>query len=298
MSKRIGGATMAWNAISQDYCIIETLECLYELCDEISIAMGGDDHTPTLVHDWLQRKDWSKKRILWYNISQEEWDQQQGREKLSWFSNIALSVLKTDMNIYLQADEIIHERSFDAIRQCAESDQEAFLVTRLNLWASPYWYLDVPPERKPVSTEVIRMGKPHLRCVDDAESLHGMTVLHSALPVKIFHMGFVRNKYKHIDKIIHMQKDVFLMDYDKRVHDCKDGFDPWAFGFTPEDIKMIEEPLPKFIQAWAKEREYDVFHDEQTAKVFLDHVSKLIGVTVYSGDKLIQMANSILRTHQ
>jgi hypothetical protein len=302
--KKIGGATFCWNAISQDYCIIETLECLYELCDEISIAYGGTDGTEKLIVDWINSKPDAdeypgSKEITRYRISGREWDEQQGREKLSYFSNIAIANLRVDFFFYLQADEILHESSFDAIRQCAESDQEAFLVLRINCWASPYWFLDVPQNRKPVSTEIVRMGKPHLRCVDDAESLGNLSVVHDTTEsVRIYHMGFVRDKKKHIDKIIHMQKDVFLMDYDKRVHDCEDGFDPWKFGFSPEDIKMILEPLPKFIQAWAKERSYDVFHDDKTAELFLDHVSRLLGVTVYHGNKFIETANAIIRAHQ
>jgi len=41
--KTIGGSTFVWNGVKQDYCFIETLNCLYDLCDEISIVYGGDD---------------------------------------------------------------------------------------------------------------------------------------------------------------------------------------------------------------------------------------------------------------
>ena len=113
MKPTLGGSTFIWNGIKQDYNFIETLECLYELCDEIAVVYGGDDGTVEVVHEW-----WLKKMVLTdakemhgANITSEEWNSQTGREKLSYFSNLAIDMLTTDYNFYLQADEILHEDS-------------------------------------------------------------------------------------------------------------------------------------------------------------------------------------------
>src|SRR5687768_1206772 len=120
MAKTLGGSTFAWNAIKQDYNIIETLECLYALCDEVAIVAGGTDGTVQLVSDWLgktyNRQDQGAPVIHFYEVGEKEWKQQQGREKLSYFSNIAIEHLQTDWNFYLQADEILHEDSFPYVR--------------------------------------------------------------------------------------------------------------------------------------------------------------------------------------
>lgn len=276
----LGGSTFVYNGIEQDYNFIETLECLYELCDEVSIAYGGTDGTVELFYKWYNRKlliEEITKTIWVHEITEEEWHSQQGREKLSYFSNIAIGMLTTDYNFYLQSDEILHESSFPFIRQAIETGQEAFLVTRHNLWASPYTMLNVPQNRKPVSTEVIRLAKTQYRCVDDAESL-GVSSLNTEFvnDIRIYHMGFVRDKNKHLVKIKHMQEKVFLWDVDKRIHDNTDGFDCWKWGFFPEDVVPIKEPLPKFIQAWAKEREVEPFkltdHGLWMAERFLKHI--------------------------
>jgi hypothetical protein len=257
--KTLGGSTFVWNGIKQDYNFIETLNCLYELCDEISIAVGGDDGTYEAFQGWLcaQIGEVPKypKPIKFIHIFQSEWDSQQGREKLSYFSNKAIAALETDWNFYLQCDEIIHEDSFEYIRQAIEHDVEAYVCRRLNLWGDPYHMLDVSQERKPVSTEVIRLAKTQYRCIDDAESI-GVPEAHvfgDLDLIQIFHMGFVRDKTKHIQKIKHMQRDVFLMDYDKRA-DLSPVFDPWQWGFSKEDVIPIPRPLPKFIQKWAEDR--------------------------------------------
>ena len=59
MKPTLGGSTFIWNGIKQDYNFIETLECLYELCDEIAVVYGGDDGTVEVVHEW-----WLKKMVL------------------------------------------------------------------------------------------------------------------------------------------------------------------------------------------------------------------------------------------
>lgn len=254
----LGGSTMVWNGISQDYCFIETLECLHELCDQVSVVFGGDDGTAEKIFAWHDFKRSSK--IILIHIDKEEWLSQQGREKLSYFSNMAIDKLTTDYNFYLQCDEICHESSFPFIRQAIEEDQEGSMVTRFNLWSSPYKMLNVAQNRKPCSTEVLRLAKTKYHCVGDAESIGipdwPQVVSFKYLPeIRIYHVGFVRDKYKHLTKIKHMQEEVFLWEVDKRIHDNKDGFDCWKWGFTPEDVIPIPETLPKFIQQWAKERE-------------------------------------------
>lgn len=257
----LGGSTFAWNAIKQDYNVIETLECLYELCDEVAIVAGGTDGTTELVREWFNksynRPDKGATVLHLYELGEKEWKQQQGREKLSYFSNIAIEHLQTDWNFYLQADEIIHEDCFPTIREAIKYDVDAYFCRRLNLWKTPYLMLNVPQERKPCSTEVIRLARTKYRCVDDAESLgvNGEVYVAGDMDaIQIFHMGFVRDPVKHLEKIRHMQTEVFLWgDYDEKAKNCTElQPDRW---FDPEkDLIPIPRPLPKFIQAWADER--------------------------------------------
>jgi hypothetical protein len=256
MNKTLGGASFVYNGIKQDYNYIETLECLYALCDELSLCFGGDDGTIEAIHEWYQTKDWSKKRLLLTEFEKEDWDAQIGREKLSYFSNLAIQRLTTTHVFYLQADEILHQDSFNAVRTAINTmDVPAFMVTRFNLWGSPYTMLNVPQERKPCSTEVIRLAKNYARCVGDAESLGCVPLCTDQFvkEIRIYHMGFVRDSMKHLEKIRHIQDEVFLIDHDKRIDTMTSGFEPWVM-FSPEDVIPIPEELPVFIQEWAKER--------------------------------------------
>lgn len=259
--KKLGGATFVWRGKDQDYNYRETIECLCELCDEVVIMAGGPDGT---YWDCVEFTDsltqFHHKRIVVSEISHKMWDEQQGREKLSYFSNMAIAKLDSEWVFYLQSDEVIHEDSFDNVRQAIEMADEygvqAYFCRRLNLWKDPYHMLNVPQERKPCSTEVIRLARSIYRCVDDAESLG---VPHVHIPgdidnILIYHMGFVRDPVKHLEKIRHMQVEVFLWgDYDEKAKNC-DKLEPDRW-FDPEkDLLPIPRPLPKFIQAWADER--------------------------------------------
>jgi hypothetical protein len=252
----LGGATLAYNAISQDYCVIETLNCLYDLCDQVSIACGGDDGTVELVMDWASDKiladDKKSLRIVQFSI--EDWQSVEGPTKLSYFSNLAIGLLDTDYIFYLQADEIIHERSFENIRAAIETGENGFVVARYNLWKDPFHMLNVPQERKPCSTEVIRLAKQGYFCFSDAEHLAVDEVkLYKTLDaIEIFHVGYIRNGKKHLVKIRHIQVEVFRTEMDKRAEDCEE-FLPERW-FSEEDLIWVPFPLPKYIKQWCIDR--------------------------------------------
>jgi hypothetical protein len=246
----LGGATMAYNVISQDYCLIETLNCLYDLCDEVAIACGGYDGTIDLVMDWAR----DKKNIKIALFSPQDWKSIEGPTKLSYFSNLAIDLLETDYFIYVQADEVLHERSFENIRAAIETGANGFVFNRYNLWKDPFHMLNVPQERKPCSTEVVRLAKKGHFCYSDAEHLavDGFKLYKTLDAIEIFHVGFIRDPKKHLVKIRHVQEEVFKLEMDKRAEDCEE-FQPERW-FGEEDLIWVPFPLPKYIKQWCIDR--------------------------------------------
>lgn len=247
----LGGSIFVHNAIVQDYCLTEAVQCLKEFCDKVVVLDAGSiDGTDELVRSFEDKKT---KTVL---VSNEAWLQQQGRQKLSYFTNMTASFLDTDYHFNLQSDEILHERSYPFVLKAIETGGEAFLLKRINLWASPYLMLDVPQERKPCSTGVVRLAKMGYQSVDDAEQIAAPFNNHFENGIIIYHMGFVRLRPQMKIKSIHMQKEVFQFEnYDAKI-DMSETFNPYLW-FSKEDLKPIEEPLPLLIQNWAKERLYD-----------------------------------------
>jgi hypothetical protein len=248
----LGGAIFIWNGISQDYCFLESIQCLIDLCHEVSIVYGGNDGTVEAVEQLASVHQDSA--LILNNITQQEWDAQQGREKLSYFMNEALACLDTDWAFSLQADEIIHERSFYVIRQAIELPVEAVVAKRYNLWRDPLSMLNVEQERKPCSTEIIRLARTKYRAYSDGEHL-AVPSIHvydgREESIEVYHVGYIRDPVKMVVKSRNMLVDIFNIGMDARIGE---KFDSRNFPFTGPDIIPVPMPLPKYIQAWCQER--------------------------------------------
>jgi glycosyltransferase involved in cell wall biosynthesis len=243
MSKKLGGILFIRNGIEFDYCYQESIKCLQELCDEVIVLdAGSDDGTK---EDLLQFED-SKTLIV--ATDEKLWHSQKGKEKLAYFQNIALSFLESDYYFLLQGDEIIHEKSFPFIRTAIEFDIESFLVTRVNLWGDCDSFINVPPNRQPCSTQVIRLAKTKYQSAGDGESIDAIANPFYVDDIKIFHYGFVRKKEVMKAKIINMQEKVFQIDHDPKL-DGSDTFDSTLW-FSGNELSKLNESHPKFIQDW------------------------------------------------
>jgi glycosyltransferase involved in cell wall biosynthesis len=246
----LGGTLFVRNGIEYDYCTGESIQCLQELCDEVVIVdAGSDDGTAEMV------RSFANKHTKVICLSPKLWHTVHGREKLSFFTNMAIAGLSTDWNINLQADEVIHEDCYANIRKAIEMpNAQAFVSKRINLWGNSQHFLDVPQHRKPVSTEITRLARTIYRSVDDAESINAPAWDDFTELIRIYHAGFVRDKYKHCGKIKNMQEDIFGWEMDKKVQEMNGVFNPWVH-FSKEDIKPITEPLPKLLMEWAAIRD-------------------------------------------
>jgi len=257
MAYTLGGSIFIRNAVLFDYSFKESLLSLCEFCDQVSVVMvEGEDRTYDLLQEVM--KEYSSKMIVTI-LPSNEWDMQwgKGQSKLCHFSDIAISKLETDYNFYQQADEILAERCYSAVRKAIATGDEAFLISRINLWKDPYHRLDVPQERKPCSTEIIRLAKTQYRSYGDAESLAVPYVNDKFLKeIVMYHNGFVRKREVMKAKVENMQKNVFEMENADAKLYLSETFNPYLW-FSDDDLKLIDEPLPKLMQSWAAERVYE-----------------------------------------
>lgn len=245
MSKNLAGVCFVRNAILYDYCIEASIRSMQAFCDHVFVCyVESDDNTLSLLK--------SISNISIASCSSDDWNNVQGREKLSHFQNVAILNAQLEQYEYCflcQADEVVHEDSIPHIMQAVELGEEGYYVTRHNMWADAEHMLNVPQSRKPVSTVVNRLTKTCYRSVDDGESILSPTSFDFINKIEIFHMGFIRDNQKHIGKIKEMQKNIFLMDYDKRA-DLKPEFDWKDWGFTEKDLVKIYKPLPIYVRDW------------------------------------------------
>jgi hypothetical protein len=261
MRKTLGGSTFIYNGNIQDYNYKETVHCLAELCDEVAVFAGGTDNTLEDLFVFTQQHSW-KDKVMIFEIEEQEWNEQKGREKLSHFSNKAIDCLISEWNFYLQCDEILHERSFENVREAIEHDVDSYLCKRYNMWMDPLHHLVVEEARKPCSSEVIRLARTKYRCFNDAESIMAPFThifkkpgIYGSDAFEIYHTGYIREGKAHAIKAKNMLVDIFGMEMDSRIGD---EFDYSKFPFSGGDIQKVPLPLPKFILKWAQERYPDI----------------------------------------
>lgn len=256
MSKKLAGVIFYYNAEMYDYCYIEAVNCLLECTDYVYVVAGGIDET----YEKTLNEFKDNERVTIIYLSTAIWDLQTGKEKLNFFTNIGIEAAERGGYEYvfqLQADEILHQKSYPEIRKAIETGAEGYMCTRVNLWQSPYLQLDVPQERKPCSTSIIRLAKTCYRSVDDAENIGvPMVEIYFEPNIRIYHMGFVRKREIMPNKIRHIQQQVFGMEHADSKLEGMEIFDPTKWFDPKTDLKPIDEPLPKLIQQWAKQRYY------------------------------------------
>jgi glycosyltransferase involved in cell wall biosynthesis len=108
----VSGFTIARNVIKYDYPVLEAIRSILPLCDELIVAVGkSDDDTLELIRSIADSK---------IKIIETVWDDalREGGRVLALETDKAYAAInpKADWCFYIQADEVIHEQYYDAIR--------------------------------------------------------------------------------------------------------------------------------------------------------------------------------------
>lgn len=127
---KVVGFTFVRNAIKYDYPVLESINSLLPLCDELAVAVGNsEDDTLALIQKINSPK---------IHIIETVWDDslREGGRVLAVETDKALAVVPADADwaIYLQADEVLHEADYAAIRAGMErwKDDESVQGLLLN----------------------------------------------------------------------------------------------------------------------------------------------------------------------
>ena len=110
---KISGFTIIRNAIINDYPIVEAIKSVLPLVDEMVVLVGdSEDATEDLIRSIGDPK---------IRIHHSTWDLslRTGGRVLAVETNKALRLISPDSTwaFYIQADEAVHERYHDAIKQ-------------------------------------------------------------------------------------------------------------------------------------------------------------------------------------
>ncbi|TAF66246.1 MAG: glycosyltransferase family 2 protein [Cytophagales bacterium] len=235
---KVVGFSFVRNAIKLDYPVVEAINSILPLCDEVIVAVGNsDDDTLNIV----QALDPQKIKII-----PTIWDDslRTGGRVLAVETDKAFAQVTTeaDWAFYIQADEVVHEKDYDAIRKAMlqwkdNPKVEGLLFKYLHFYGS---YDYVGDSRKWYRNEIrIIRPKKDIFAYRDAQGFRKkpnekLTV--KPIEAHIYHYGWVREPFKQLEK----QKAFQRLSHD----------DEWLAENIPQqkefDYRLAIDSLQKF----------------------------------------------------
>lgn len=285
---RVAGFVFIRNAIKYDYPVREAITSLLPLCDIVIVSIGSsEDDTAALVkaiHSPLLK------------IHDSVWDDslREGGEVLAVETNKAFDLVPEDIDwcIYLQADEVIHEKDYSVIRESMERYKddprvEGLLFKYRHFYGS---YDYVGDSRRWYSHEirVIRNDK-RIRSYRDAQGFRkeGRKLQVKLLDAYIYHYGWVRNPALQLQK---------HLDFEKLYNNDRVATDPslqqeGAFDYSSIDsLQKFDGTHPKVMQDLISRKNWH-FAADISKKKFTFKGWLLYQIEKYTGKRLFEYQN-------
>ncbi|NLO51828.1 MAG: glycosyltransferase family 2 protein [Bacteroidales bacterium] len=189
----VSGFTIIRNGEKFDYPFTESIRSVLPLCDVMVVAVGNsEDRTREII----EKIDSPKIKII-----DTVWDDtlREGGRVLAVETDKAKAALpaNTDWGIYIQADEVLHEQDYPAIRKAMEQNLDdkrvdGLLFDHLNFYGS----FDYIADSRKWSYKQIRIIRNHpaITSFRDAISFmkNGKRLNVKKIDAAVYHYGWVR----------------------------------------------------------------------------------------------------------
>ena len=161
---KVCGFSIARDAIRFGYPLEASLRSMLPLVDELILNVGdGNDETWDVVQSLGEPK---------IKAFHSVWDMslRRGGQLLAQQTNLALARCQGDWGIYLQADEVLHERDYPAVRRAMEKHlkrgAEALSFRYYHFYGSFQTVQDNPRRWYPRAARAIKLGIGVVSCGD------------------------------------------------------------------------------------------------------------------------------------
>lgn len=204
---KVTGFTFIRNALKYDYPVTEAIRSILPICDQVIVNVGdSEDNTLDLI------KDIDPSKIVIY---QSVWDQNlmAGGKVLAAETDKAYANIPADSDwcVYIQADEVIHEKYYHVITEAMKfykNDMrvEGLLFKYLHFYGS---YDYTGDSRKWYSHEIRVVRKqPGIHSYRDAQGFRkdGRKMNVKEIDAYIYHYGWVRHPEYQMRKILGFEK--------------------------------------------------------------------------------------------
>ncbi|NUM49560.1 MAG: glycosyltransferase family 2 protein [Flavobacteriales bacterium] len=274
---KVCGFTIIRNAVKFDYPVVESITSVLPLCDKFIVSIGNcTDGTLGLIQSIPSDK---------IQIIHSVWDDdlREGGKVLAVETNKAFDAIPDEYTwaIYIQSDELIHEKYFETIKSAMKkyanhSKVEGLLFKYRHFYGS-YDYVGDSRKWYRKEIRVIKNNK-QIRSYKDAQGFRKNNQKLRVKPIEayIYHYGWVKHpkyqqaKQEHFHKMWHddewVKKNIKITDeFDYTAIDILKRFEEthpnvmqervnkinWKFSFDPTQIKL---PLKLKILHWIEKK--------------------------------------------
>jgi hypothetical protein len=191
---KVSGFTFVRNAVKYDYPVVAAINSILPLCDEVIVSVGNsDDDTLGLIQSINSPK---------IKITHSVWDDslKEGGRILAVETDKAFAHVSPDADwaFYIQADEVVHEKDYDAIKAAMQQykdrpEVEGLLFNYTHFFGS-YDYIGDSRSWYQKEIRIIRNDKK-ISSYRDAQGFRKEGEKLHVKPVKanIFHYGWVKD---------------------------------------------------------------------------------------------------------
>lgn len=248
----LGGNVCIRNGFRLDYCWKEAVRSLLPICDKVIVCdCDSDDGTREHIDEWCRHEP----KLIPLNFP---WKDPKG--DVTWWPtwvNYAREHLPTDMHIQLDADEVIHEDDYGAIKTAVASKSILF-CKRLNFWRDSRHLI---PEGVCCGTKVLRIAPTNMPIPSDYPFGPANDTVARAVEsnIRIFHYGFLRERHAFFRKAREVQR-IWVNSYDPRLEKAESYDGEWSEmpGITGWEDSLVDYngSHPSAIRLWLEERQH------------------------------------------
>jgi hypothetical protein len=246
----LSGFTIVRNAVTLDFPIVPAITSLLEVCDEVVVNVGkSEDATRDLV---------ASIRDPRIRILDTEWDMTRRNFVLSIETQRAMDACRGSWGIYIQADEVLHERGArilrDTVAECdGDPRVEGLLVKYLHFYGG---FDTIATSRRWYRREVrcVRL-KADIRSYEGAQGFRvgpGRRKIRARVTgAEMFHYGWARPA-RAIKKKLETSKTIYPWIREQLDRELQRGHLEWIPLLRP-----FSGEHPAAARAWVAERAHD-----------------------------------------
>lgn len=278
----LSGFTLVRNAVKLDFPIVPAIRSVLEVCDEVVVNVGkSEDDTRDLV---ASVKD-PRVRIL-----DTEWDFTKKNIMLSIETQRAMDACRGSWGIYIQADEVLHERGAHLLKEkVAEWDRDARVEGLLVKYLHFYGAFDrIATSRRWYRREVrcIRLGTdvhPYQGAQGFRVGPNDRKIRARPTDAEMFHYGWARPA-KAIKEKLEISKTIYPWGGNRFDQEQARGFLEWI-----PLLRDYDGTHPAAARGWIAERSHDPervigparFKPEHVRFYISDWIERLTGARVF-----------------